>query len=174
MNQLKTLESSFNKFIHGLWNLSGILLFFITFSVVADVILRSTTKFSLDWVVEINEYMLFMITFLGAAWCLKIEGHIRIDYIFGMLKPKIQLIDNLFCSLLGGISCLLFGSYAGIATLLSIQRKTHLIKFLKVPKYYFTGIMFICCFCLFIVFLIKGFNYFRMWRTQLESQNRGQ
>jgi TRAP-type C4-dicarboxylate transport system permease small subunit len=166
MNQFEKLETAFNKFIQGLWSLCGIFLFFITFSVIVDVILRSTTRFSLSWIVEINEYMLFLITFLGAAWCLKTEGHVKIDYIFDRLRPKIQVILNLVVSLVGGISCLIFAYYAWIATLLSIQRKTHLLKFLKVPKYYFTSIMFISTICLFILFLIKGCHQFKIWRAQ--------
>jgi TRAP-type C4-dicarboxylate transport system permease small subunit len=54
---------------------SACLLAFVCLAVCIDVVLRLFVNESLQWVNEISEYSLVYVTFLGAAWLLKSEGH---------------------------------------------------------------------------------------------------
>lgn len=173
MNGLKKAGAIFDNITGGLWFAAGIFLLFIMLSVIADVILRGVSDISLTWVMEVSEYMLFALTFFGVAWCLKIGGHVRIDFIFNMLKQRAQVILGTVTSVLGTMMCLAYAYYAGQATWLSIERGTHLIKFLKVPKYTFSSIMCVCALLLTIEFMRLSYKYFRMWRAgsnEIETQ----
>jgi len=165
MNGLKKAGAIFDNVIGGLWFVAGLLLLFIMSSVIADVILRGVSDISLTWVMEISEYMLFAITFFGVAWCLKIGGHVRIDFIFNMLKQRPQVMLSMITSALGVMMCLAYAYYAGQATWLSIERGTSLVKILKVPKYTFSSIMCVCALLLTIEFLRQSYKHFRMWRA---------
>jgi TRAP-type C4-dicarboxylate transport system permease small subunit len=165
MNNLQKWSATFDRIIEGFWILSGGLLVFTTFSVIIDVILRSLFKgISLPWTIEVSEYILFGITFFGAAWCLKIEGHIRVDVVFNLMSKKTQMFINFLNSIFGALTCIVFSLYAGIATVESLQRGTQLFKVLKVPKYYFASVMCLCSLLMMITFLIQTYRYFRMWK----------
>jgi len=176
MNGLKKVGAIFDKITGGLWFVAGLFLLFIMLSVIADVILRNVSDISLTWVVEVNEYMLFTLTFFGVAWCLKIGGHVRIDFISNLFKHRAHVMLSMFTSVLGVMMCLVYAYYAGQATWFSIERDTHLVKILKVPKYTFTSIMCVCVLLLAIEFLRRSYKYFRMWRAgsnEIETQEVG-
>ena len=173
MKGLKKAGAIFDSIIRGLWFVAGVLLLLITALVIVDVSVRSISPLALAWIDEIGEYMLFTITFFGATWCLKIGEHVRVDFIFSMLKERVQLLVSMITSTLGTIMCLAYAYYAGQATWLSIERGTHLVKMLKVPKYTFTSIMCICALLLTIEFLRQTYKYLRMWgarRNNVETR----
>jgi TRAP-type C4-dicarboxylate transport system permease small subunit len=165
MNHSQKWGVRFDRVIKAFWILSGGLLVFTTFSVILDVLLRSLFKgISLPWTIEVSEYMLFGITFFGAAWCLKIEGHIRVDVVFNLMSKKMQMFVSLLNSILGALTCIVFSFYAGLATVESLQKGTQLFKVLKVPKYYFASVMCLCSLLVTITFLRQAYGYFRMWK----------
>ena len=174
MNELKKFETIFEKIIVGFWILAGLLLFFSIASVILDVILRILfTNISLPWVVEVNEYILFGITFFSAAWCLKIGAHIKIDFIFNMFKPKNQTLLSIMTSILASIACLTYCFYAGFASWYSFTQGTHLFKFLKIPKYCFTSVICLCSFLLAIVFIMQAKDYLTKWKSKQSPQEEG-
>jgi TRAP-type C4-dicarboxylate transport system permease small subunit len=52
-------------------------------------------------VVEISEYALLWITFLGAAWVLRHGGHVRVDILLQYLSPAALRVCGLFSSATG-------------------------------------------------------------------------
>jgi len=164
MDRLKKAGVMFDRVTRLSWCLAGGLLLFIMFSVIVDVILRYIFGMSLTWVIEISEYSLFGIAFLGTTWCLRTKGHVRIDFIFNMLRQRVQIFLNLITSALSAIACFVYAFYAGQVAWMSIQRGTHLIKFLKVPKYVFASLMCIYVLLLAIEFLRQTHEHFVMSR----------
>ncbi len=80
MSFLRSAGKAFDWIGVGLWALSGAIMLFSIASVIADVVLRLLfTRFSIPWVVEVNEYLLFALTFFSSVWCLRKGGHIRIE-----------------------------------------------------------------------------------------------
>lgn len=165
MSNLQQWSSRFDRIIEVLWILSGGLLVFTTFSVIIDVLLRSLFKgISLPWTIEVSEYILFGITFLGATGCLNIEGHIRVDVVFNLMSENTQMLVSFLNSILGALTCIVLSFYSGIAAVESLQRGTQLFKVLKVPKYYFASVMCLCSLLIMITFLRQAHRYFRMWK----------
>lgn len=67
--------------------LACVLLVFSWLSVCAEVIGRYFLNRPIPWVVEVTEYILVQITFLGAAWLLRKEGHVSVDILTSHMKP---------------------------------------------------------------------------------------
>ena len=84
---------------------AGLLLSFILLSVCLDVIMRYCLNRPLQWVIELTEYALLYITFLGTAWLLRTEGHITVDVVLNRLSPRRQAILRVFSSAVGIVIC---------------------------------------------------------------------
>jgi C4-dicarboxylate transporter, DctQ subunit len=73
----------------------------ITLAICAEVLLRYGFNSPLSWVVEMSEYALLWITFLGASWVLRHGGHVRVDILLQYLSPTALRVCGLFSSATG-------------------------------------------------------------------------
>lgn len=101
MHLWEILAKIFDHLLNLLIILACLILTFVTFSVCLEVILRYFLNRPQVWVIELSEYSLLYMTFLGAAWVLKSEGHVTVDLITNRLTPK----SRTFCSLISFIIC---------------------------------------------------------------------
>ena len=114
-------RSLFDRLIDGLALAAAALLMAITVLIVLDVAGRSLRLFSLSWVLEATEYMLYGITFFGAPWLLREQGHIAIEIVIERLSAPARrrarrvsdALGALICAILFVYGCrTLWGSYA--------------------------------------------------------------
>jgi C4-dicarboxylate transporter DctQ subunit len=174
MSFLRAAGRVFSWISVGLWVLSGAILLFSIASVIADVVLRLIlTQFSLPWVVEVNEYLLFALTFFSSVWCLRRGGHIRIDFIYELFNERIRSLLSAITNLLGAATCFVFSFYGGYATWYSFVRGTHLFKFLKIPKYAFTLVICVCSFMLAVEFLRQAWEQRKTFYPPADSRAAG-
>ncbi|MFP4037852.1 MAG: TRAP transporter small permease [Desulfobacteraceae bacterium] len=174
MRFLQSAEKVFDRIGAAFWVLSGAILLFSITSVIVDVVFRLLYKqFSLPWVVEVNEYLLFALTFLSSVWCLRRGGHIRIDFIYELFSQRKQAFLSTMTSVMGAAACLLFSVYGGYATWFSYVKGTHFFKFLKVPKYAFTLVICICAFMLAVEFVLLARKEWTAFRAMKESSGEG-
>ena len=80
---------------------AGLLLAFILLSVCLEVVMRYFFNRPLQWVVELTEYALLYITFLGTAWLLRSEGHINVDVFLTLFSRRAQSGFKIFSSIIG-------------------------------------------------------------------------
>ncbi|MBI4186539.1 MAG: TRAP transporter small permease [Chloroflexi bacterium] len=73
-----------------------------------DVIMRYFFRRPTRWAVDFSEYALLYVTFLGAAWVLAREGHVKIDIVLNALSSRSQQLLNIITSLLGAGACGIF------------------------------------------------------------------
>lgn len=84
------------------------LLVAVTASVCLEVFMRYALNSPLTWVVELSEYALLYICFLGAPWALRNGTHIRIDIFLSAFPQRWRQRFGVLSSLLGlGISLVL-------------------------------------------------------------------
>lgn len=82
----------------------------MTLVVCAEVLLRYGFNRPIAWVVELSEYSLLWITFLGAAWVLRHGGHVRVDILLQYLSPSaLRSCGMLSCALGAFTSLVIFG-----------------------------------------------------------------
>ncbi|MBW2609295.1 MAG: TRAP transporter small permease [Deltaproteobacteria bacterium] len=111
-----------------------------------------------EWVIEFCEYALLYITFLGAAWLLKREGHVEMDLITIRLKQKMQTTIKGIVSILVAILCLLFTWFGSIVTLDHFRRGLHQPTAVGPPDFPIFAVIPIGFFLLFVQFLRKAYS----------------
>lgn len=68
--------------------ISGGFVLFMMFSIGYDVVMRHIFNAATIWADEVSGYLLVGIAFLGAAYTLTVEGHIRIETLMERLPTK--------------------------------------------------------------------------------------
>jgi len=76
----------------------------VTFEVVMRYAFNKPTR----WVVEFSEYALLYLAFLGGAWVLKEEGHVKVELLLDVLPVHIRETLHVITSLAGAGVCGLF------------------------------------------------------------------
>ena len=69
-----------------------LILSLVMLSVCLEVFLRYFLNLPQVWVIELSEYALLYITFLGAAWVLRSDGHVTVDLFTALMRPKTRAI----------------------------------------------------------------------------------
>jgi len=117
--------------------IAGIFLIAMMFIECYEVVARYFLRRPPIWGVETCEYMLFFITFLGAAWLLKKKGHISVDLLMERLKPRTKIYYNLFSSFMGiAISSIIFW-FSVKTSLENYITGVRVVKTLSLPKWFF-------------------------------------
>ncbi|MFW6054994.1 MAG: TRAP transporter small permease, partial [Thermodesulfobacteriota bacterium] len=135
------LQTALDCIINGMAVLAGLAILFVMFSICYEVVVRSFQLQPPVWVTEITEYLLLYMTFLGAPWVLKEDGHVRVDIVIGRFRQKTQMAFDLGTSLAGMLICLLLVWYGAKTTWELYERGIPVIKTLPVPKYLLVGII---------------------------------
>lgn len=78
-----------------------VILILVIGSVCLEVVMRYFFRSPQIWVVELSEYALLYITFLGAAWLLGRDGHVRVDILIGRVPAPVRHRMELFGALVG-------------------------------------------------------------------------
>ena len=136
--------------------LAALLLFLLMLIICYEVVMRYLFRSPTGWVIEACEYALLYITFLGAPWLLKQDGHIRVDILFAFLNRKVSRILNTATSLVGAIACGFLFVYGILSTWHHFQESTLVIQTLNTPKWalliiiptgsFFLVLQFLCIF----------------------------
>jgi len=95
------IQPALSKFNRICASISGIGFLIIIFLTVFEVVLRYALKTPTAWTLEISSYILLSATFLSAAYTLETGGHIKIDLIPTLLKPKPRVILAIIVDVLG-------------------------------------------------------------------------
>ena len=159
MKLLAKASAIFDRVIDFLVFLACLLLMFAVVMVGLDVALRYFFGRPIIWAVEITEYSLLYIAFLGAAWLLKKEGHVRVDVVLNLLNPRNQTLVNIITSILGAMVCLVIAWYGAEITWDHFVRGVPSIQLLHTPRFLILMIIPIGSFLLFIQFLRRTYGY---------------
>lgn len=138
MNKIYTV---YEKLLTAGLILSALLIFFITVTVSADVILRNLNWANLPWVVEISEYFLFIATFLAAPWVMHKDGHTRVDLVIRMLPLRAGTITRTIADCVACAVCLFLLYYGGRTAIEAFRLNTQIFKQLVVPEWWLYSVI---------------------------------
>ena len=102
----------FNRLIDLLAVVAGVLLGVLVVLICVDVFARSTRVLSLPWALDVAEWALFLITFLGAPWVLREQGHIAIEIFVARLPRRAARVVAGFANMLGALVCAVLFVYS--------------------------------------------------------------
>jgi TRAP-type C4-dicarboxylate transport system permease small subunit len=96
----------FDKLVDAFAVIAGAGMCGLTVLICVDVAARTVRLFAMPWSLDVAEYSLLVITFLGAPWVLVHGGHISIDIVTGQLAPerrrRVTLAVNALCAAVCG------------------------------------------------------------------------
>lgn len=150
--------------LNGLVFIAGLCLAFIVVSVCTDVIGRAVFNLPIQWVCEIAEYLLLVITFFAAAWCLREEGHVEMDIVTIQLPTKVQYFMKVLTSVMGVCLCGVLCYYSALVSWDLYRRGLYYPTLLEVPKAPVIAVLFLGFFLLCIQFTRRIHHYFILWK----------
>jgi len=146
----------FRRVTDAMAAVAGVCLVAIVFIICVDVGMRHFLNRPQVWTVEICEYLLFAITFLGAPWLLRVGGHVNVDIVTEHLPKKTRDVLNVFSCSVGAFVCAIL-TYFGVVTAIDcFQSGVIEVRTLDVPKYYFMILLSIGYVLLFGEFCRQG------------------
>ncbi|BEQ13790.1 TRAP transporter small permease [Desulfoferula mesophila] len=114
---------------------AGLIFLFMMVAVCVDVIMRYWFQSPMGWVVEVCEYLLLYVTFLGAAWLLRKNGHVRVDLVYFYLSERSIARLKYLTAIAGTVACAVLFVVGCQATMDAFIRGNPEIKTLSIPKW---------------------------------------
>jgi len=153
--------------------LAAVLVIFMMLAITAEVTARSLFGEPMSWMFEIVEYSLVFFTFLGTAWVLKVEEHVKMDLILNQLNPRAQALLNIITSIICAMLWLLLTWYAVKVTWDNFQSGYYLNTLLGPPLYPMLAVIAFGSFLLFIQSLRRTYGFLGSWRAYQTKNKSG-
>lgn len=147
-------------------SIAGILLLSLTLSISGAVASRYLLNHPISWVLEASEYILVYITFLAAAWILRRNEHVRMDFVLVRLNLMTQSVVNTVTSAISTVVCLGLTYFATKVTLDLYQSHYLTPTLFRIPKFIFIAVIAFGSIMLFIEAIIRTYYYGREWRAE--------
>jgi len=147
--------------------MAAVILFFVLFSVCAEILMRYFLRTPLIWVMEISEYSLLFITFLGTGWVLRRDGHVSVGIIKNLLRLELRGFLDIINAIAGIIVCYVFIRYGTEVAWKYYLSNSSRPTSLEIPTFLIVWIIpFGSCFLL-LEYLNKLFKVIRKLRSLL-------
>lgn len=138
---------------------AGVLLILIMLLVSYLVLMRYVLGRPPGWVVEICQYMIFVLTFLAAPWLLRQRGHVRVDIVLAFLSPKANTLLGMVTSAVGMLICFILAWYAAVSTWQHFIEGIPVIEILRIPKALLLAFIPVGFFLLSMEFLRQAYGH---------------
>jgi C4-dicarboxylate transporter, DctQ subunit len=145
---------------------AGVLLTMIMLLVSYLVVMRYFLGQPPGWVVEICQYMIFVLTFLGAPWLLRKRGHVAVDIVLASLSQKAKDAIAMSASFAGMMISLFLAWYAARSTLQHLVENIPVIEILRIPKWLLLAFIPVSFLLMALVFLRQACDH----RARLKEQ----
>ena len=141
--------------------IAGLLLVLMMLATVLKVALRVVANHGILGIDQISGTMMVYITFLGAAWVLRNDGHVTVDILIDMLPERVRRIVQVLGSLVGAAACLTIAWFATQAVIVSVQRGILIAAEIEIPRAWNLVVIPLGCFLLGIEFVRRAIRFYR-------------
>ncbi len=141
--------------------LAGLVLLFVTFSIFVDVILRYFFNRPSIWVTEVSTYLFLYLIFLGTAYALDHDLHIRVTFLLDRFGPRATRVINLLTSIFAMIFTLVLLWQVSIMAWTAFKEKWTSPTMLNAPYAYIYVVMVFGSFMLFLTFFFRTILQFK-------------
>jgi TRAP-type C4-dicarboxylate transport system permease small subunit len=158
---MRALANSYAA-LHALIGLlCGLLIGGIALGITVDVLMRNLRLGSLSWVMEVNEYALYIVTALGAPWALYRGAHVRVDLLLkGVPRAAGRWLEAL-TDLVGLFASGALLYYAVAVARASIRDNARVIKILIIPEWWVFAVIAVGALLLVVEFVRRLVLAFR-------------
>ncbi len=133
MKLLTRLSAVYDRFLDILTFIAGILVILMMLGVSADVVSRYFLNQSILGMDDVTQNMILWIVFLGAAWLLRKDKHVKMDLVTSRLNLRSQTILHTLTDIVGAIICLVLFWSGTQVTIQSIQTVSYRVGIIKIP-----------------------------------------
>lgn len=95
------------RFNAGLGNIAGIFILITGFLAVVDALAR-TFFTPIDWIVDVNKYLLLLTVFFSSAYCFQEKGHVEVDMLREFLGKRFGIKVEKFMSIIAYLISIIF------------------------------------------------------------------
>jgi C4-dicarboxylate transporter, DctQ subunit len=136
----------------------------------ASVFLRRT-EFAIGWALEFSEYILVIVTFVGAGWVLRSGKQVRVDLLTNIGSKRFQLIYNGVIYLVVSLVCLAI-TVVGFSTAWDAYHLGTLqVRQFTFPKWILISIIPVGMFFLCVEAAAMAVRQFRQLRAEHEHSH---
>lgn len=135
MKSIDKFWAIFDRTIAAMMAVSSALVVLIAVAVTIDVLMRYLFTKTYAGLFEITEYSLLWITFLGAPWIMKNNGHVRVDLIVNRLAPRKGALLTIIADFLSILLLITMTWYTAGLTLHDFRTTFTLSGILMAPKW---------------------------------------
>jgi len=153
-------RSALDGLVNLLALLAGAMLCALVVLICTDVTARTLRLFPTPWTLDIAEYLLYGITFLGAPWVLREEGHIAIEIAVERLPPGPRALLRRVVDGFGALVCAVLCYYALRTFWRSYSAKNLVQETFVFPEWY----LYVIAPPTFLILLLLFLR--RMWRAR--------
>ena len=158
------LGIAFDKIVDYLAAAAGALILAAMLIVSVDVVMRYYFRKPMIWVSETTEMILMLVAFLGTAWLLRKEGHVRVDIIINRLKPEWQALLGIISCVIGLAVCTVIVLY-GIRVTWEFAQLGHFRETpVRLPTAPFMAAIPLSGLLMFVQFARSGYTHLKRWR----------
>jgi len=125
-----------DRLVDGLALVAGVLLCALVGLICVDVAARTFKLFATPWTLDVAQYMLYAITFLGAPWVLREDGHIAIEVFVEQLVPRARRALRRASDALGAAVCAVLLLYGARLLWRSIESRNLVYATFVFPEWY--------------------------------------
>ncbi|MFC2122158.1 TRAP transporter small permease [Bacteroidota bacterium] len=163
---MKKLSASFDRLLTyfsvvGMSLIAGMMLL-----VVAKVAMRYFFNSPIVWVIDIAEYAMLFITFLGTAWLLKKEGHVIMDLLLDRLNHRSRHMAVVITSVVAATTCFVITWYGVVVGLDWYNINYFYQGALDIPAFYLEAVIPVGMLLVSIQFLRRAYNNWKLMRAQ--------
>ncbi len=155
----------FDQILVVLFWVAGALLMFSTVGTCIDVIMRYCFNRPIHWMLEVTEYIMLYIPFLGASLVLKENGHIRVDIFINRLGERKRGIMDVVAWLIGGMVMSIYTWFGGQVTWELYKRGVPSLESLKTPMFLIAMIIPIGGFFFAVQFFRQTYLYYQKLKS---------
>ena len=133
---MRVLAGLYSGLLELIGLVCGLLVGGIALGITVDVLMRNFGWGSLSWLMEVNEYAIYVVTALGAPWALHRGAHVRVDLVVKGVPPAIGRWIEVLADLIGILSSGALLYYALAVARTSARENARLIKILIIPEWW--------------------------------------
>ena len=165
MKLLKKITNIFDGTNDVLAVSGSALIIFVMLLISAQIVMRRFLGISIFWAIDISEFSLIYIPFLGAAWLLRKEGHVMIEVVVTRFQPRRQAMIHFINSIICGAACVIITWY-GIVVTWDYYQLSYTMDTLLAPQMWpLTIIIPIGSLLLTIQFVRRAYGYWNNWHS---------
>lgn len=142
----------FDLILDSMAFLAGVLLVCTVIIVCFEICMRYFVGRPQIWTVEVCEYILFSLAFLGAPWLLKKGGHVSIDILLAQIKGSSRNYLELFSKAGGIVVSAIICWFSAVTAWDCYVSGVVVTKTLTIPKFYFLSLISLGYFVLLLEF----------------------